>query len=249
MKKRISYRSLVALAAIAAGSFIIGGSSGFALAQETTEKAAPAAPFEKEIQAFEEKDKKSFPPADAVLFIGSSSIRRWTTLAKDFPEIPVINRGFGGSQIEDSVRYVPRIVLPYKPRLIVMYAGGNDLEGKKTPADVRDDFKAFVTQSRTGLPDVPIVYISINPSLKRLKNVEKTREANRLIEEYTRTEPRLTFINSYTPLLGPDGQPQKELLVEDGLHLSKEGYKQWTAVVKPIILKLYQEAKPQPATP
>src|SRR5687768_7351671 len=112
-----------------------------------------AAPFEKEIAAFEASDRTNPPPTGAVLFIGSSSIRLWTTLAKDLPDYPVINRGFGGSQIADSVLYTEKIVLPYKPAVVVMYAGGNDINGGKTPEAVLGDFKKFAQGVHASLPD------------------------------------------------------------------------------------------------
>src|SRR3954462_2033114 len=114
---------------------------------------ARTAPFEKEIEAFEAADKTNPPPKNAILFIGSSSIRMWKDLAKDFPEFQVINRGFGGSEISDSVHYADRIVLPYHPRQIIMYAGGNDIHGGKSPEQVFSDFKAFVGAVRKALPE------------------------------------------------------------------------------------------------
>jgi lysophospholipase L1-like esterase len=211
------------------------------------EAASRSGRWEKDIQAFEDQDKKTPPPTDAALFIGGAGFRQWSTLAQDFSEIPVINRGFGGSEISESTRYVDRIVLPYKPRIVVMFAGGNDLENGKTPAQVQKDFKAFVAKVRTGLPEVPIVYISVNASLARWDNHDKIVEANRLIAEYTHDQPKLSFIDSYSAMLGPDGQPQQSLLRADGLHLNKAGYKAWAAIIKPPLLKLYEEAGPKTA--
>lgn len=204
---------------------------------------AAADRWEPEIRAFEELDRKTAPPSDAVLFIGSSSIRRWSTLAKDFDEVPIINRGFGGSQIADSTRYVERIVLPYKPRLIVLYAGSNDINAGKTPAEVFDDFREFAGKVQAGLPDARIAFISINPNIARWKHRESMQEANRLIAEYAREQPGLAFIDSYSAFLGADGEPRRELLDKDNLHLSPEGYAVWTSVVKPEVLALYDEAK------
>ena len=196
--------------------------------------------WEKDIAAYEAQDRTSPPPRDAALFIGSSSIRLWKTLGTDMPEIPVINRGFGGSQIVDSTHFAERIVLPYRPRLIVMYAGSNDISAGKTPAQVLADFQAFVRKARSGLPRVTVAFVSINPSIRRWDQQERVRAANRLIKEYTRDEPRLAYLDSYASFLGPDGLPQKPLLAPDNLHLSAEGYKVWTSVLKPQILKLYR---------
>ena len=125
------------------------------------------APFENEIKAFEQSDKTNPPPKDAVLFVGSSSIRLWKTLEQDMPGMKVINRGFGGSQVEHSVRYADRIVLPYRPKLIVFYAGDNDIAAGKTPNRVLEDFKAFVAKVKTALPNTKILYVSIRPSVAR----------------------------------------------------------------------------------
>jgi lysophospholipase L1-like esterase len=196
--------------------------------------AAPTSqPFEKEIQAFEAADRKQMPPSGGVLFVGSSSIRLWKTLAQDFPDAAVINRGFGGSKIPDSTRYAPKIVLPYKPKTVVFYAGDNDLAQGRTPEGVLEDFKAFVRTVHTELPQTRILFIAVKPSPSRWKIVEKVREANRLIREFTQTDAkRLGYIDVFTPMLGPDGQPRPELYVQDQLHMTPKGYELWTALVK-----------------
>ncbi|RYX83534.1 hypothetical protein EON83_14120 [bacterium] len=212
-------------------------------------------PFASEIAAFEEADKKAFPPTEAVLFIGSSSIRYWTSVAQDFPELPVINRGFGGSQIEDSVRYADRIVTPYKPKLIVFYAGGNDLNAGKSPERVLKDFQAFADKVHKALPSTSLAFISINPSLARWEQEEKILKVNSLIEKYIRdtNSPthKLAYIDSHAGLLGADGQPQADLLRKDKLHLNADGYKVWVGIVRPQILALADSAGvkrlPEPA--
>ena len=205
-------------------------------AKSTATEKAP--PFAKEIQAFETADLKQPPPTGAVLFIGSSSIRLWSTLARDIPEIPTINRGFGGSQIADSVRYADRIVIPYKPKLIVMYAGGNDLNAGKSPGQVLKDFQAFVATVHAALPDTHIAYISINPSVARWKHEARVLEANRLIEAFTRDNARLSYLDSHAKMLSAEGQPRPEILRADGLHLNAKGYELWTTILKPQILAL-----------
>lgn len=189
------------------------------------------APFEAEIRTFEAADAKALPAAGGVLFVGSSSIRLWTTLAKDFPDHRVINRGFGGSQVADSTRYADRIVLPYKPKTIVLYAGDNDVAAGRSPRDVRQDFEAFVRKVRSGLPETRVLFISIKPSVARWKLVDKIREANRLVREFAEADDRLGYIDVFTPMLGDDGVPREELLVADGLHLNEKGYAVWREVV------------------
>lgn len=193
--------------------------------------ATNAQPFAGEIAAFEASDKTNPPASGAIVFVGSSSIRLWKTLAQDFPKRKVINRGFGGSQIIDSVNYAERIVLPYQPRLIVMYAGVNDINAGKSPEQVFADYQAFVTRVRATLPQTKIAYISMAPNPARWTQVERVKAANQLIEAYTKKDPRLAFINVFPKMLGDDGQPKPEIFVEDRLHMNAKGYALWTKMV------------------
>ena len=206
-----------------------------ALAQPATNQ------FEGEIRAFEAADKTNPPPKQAVLFIGSSSIRLWKTLTRDFPEYPVINRGFGGSQIADAIHYASRIVTPYDPRLIVFYAGGNDINAGKSAETVFADFQRFVQIVHQQSPRARVTYISIAPNPARWSQVDRVREANRLIEQFTRTDSRLSFINVFPRMLGPDGQPRPEIFVEDKLHMNAEGYKLWTEMVRQHLREVWEK--------
>ncbi len=187
--------------------------------------------FDADIAAFEAQDRTNPPPKDAILFIGSSSIRMWKTLAQDFPEHKVINRGFGGSEIADSVHFADRIVIPYRPKMVVMYAGGNDINGGKNPERVAADFKAFVEKLRAKLPDIPMAYISIAPNPARWAQVDRVRRANELIREFTKTSPKLSFIDVFPHMLGEDGQPRPEIYLEDRLHMNEKGYAIWKKIV------------------
>jgi len=187
--------------------------------------------FEKDILAFEASDRINPPPKNAILFIGSSSIRMWKTLAKDFPEYRVINRGFGGSQISDSIYFADRIVIPYEPRAIVFYAGGNDINAKKSPDTVFNDFKTFVSAVRGKLPATKIVYISVAPNPARWAQIEQIREANQLIRDYAATQNGLSFIDVHPVMLGEDGQPKPDIYLTDKLHMNEKGYAIWTEVV------------------
>lgn len=191
--------------------------------------------WEKEIQAFENSDKTNFPPKNCILFIGSSSIRMWKDLQKDFPKLPVINRGFGGSQIEDSTYFADRIVFPYEPKLIIMYAGGNDINAGKSAQRVVEDFKAFVSKVHSRLPAVKIGYISIAPNPARWKQIETVREANRLIKEFTLRDPRLFFIDTHSHMLGKDGQPLPDIFLDDKLHMNRKGYEIWKKIIQPYL--------------
>ena len=198
-------------------------------------RAATPRPFENEIAAFEARDKTNPPPQHAILFVGSSSIRKWTSLAHDLPKHQVINRGFGGSQLADSVFYFDRIVAPYHPKMIVLYAGSNDINAGKTPETVADDFKAFVGKVRQALPEATVAFISINTSPSRWKDVEKVKKANNLIADQISHDPKLTYIDTFHPMLDSDGKPRPELYVKDRLHLNAKGYAIWTSVIAPYL--------------
>ncbi len=191
--------------------------------------------FEKEIAAFEASDKTNPPPKDVTVFIGSSSIRKWTSLAKDFPDCPVINRGFGGSHLIDSVFYADRIVLPYKPKRIVLFAGSNDINFGNTPEKVTEDFKAFVAKVHQTLPEVPIAYISISTSPSRFMQLDKVRKANQLISDIIAQDKTLTFINVIDAMIGADGKPNPDIYAPDKLHMNPKGYAIWTEIVKPFL--------------
>ena len=196
-----------------------------------------------EINAFWEADKKQLPPQNAVLFMGSSSVRIWTTLSQDFPEIPVINRGFGGSQIFESTYYADYIAFPYAPKMIVMFAGTNDLSyGNKSPEQVLKDYQEFVAKIHEKLPNVRIAYISISPTVQRWNNESKVLEANYLISKFVHENDsptlKLSFLDTHSQLLTLTGEPSPKLLQGDGLHLNADGYKLLVSIVKPRILAL-----------
>jgi lysophospholipase L1-like esterase len=188
-------------------------------------------PFAAEIAAFEKRDAIVMPTRDGVLFLGSSSIRMWTDLPRDFAGHNVINRGFGGSTIPDSVRYADRIAIPYSPRTIVFYAGDNDLAAGHTPEEVTADFQALVAKVHARLPRTRILFLSIKPSLSRWQLMDSIRTTNALIQAYTATDPRLGYIDIVPAMLGPDGKPRPELFREDGLHMTRAGYDIWRAAV------------------
>lgn len=186
--------------------------------------------FEKEITAFEAADKTNPPPKGAILFVGSSSIRLWTNITADFPKHKVINRGFGGSHISDSIAFADRIVLPYEPKMIVMYAGGNDINYGKTPEQVLADFKTFTSKVHEALPKTKIAYISIALNPARWHEADKVKAANALIKDFC-DKNHLTYIDIIPPMLDADGKPRPELFRNDRLHMNLEGYKIWTSII------------------
>ena len=194
------------------------------------------AAWEQDMQKFAAQDAASPPAKGGVLFIGSSSIRLWDTLAKDFPGVNVINRGFGGSEIRDSTWYAGQIVVPYAPRQVVLYAGDNDLFSGRSPVQLRDDFRAFVQRVRRDLPKAEIAYISNKPSPSRANLLDAQRQANALIQEDA-VRLQVDFIDVFTPMLDAQGQPREDLFLQDRLHMNPAGYEIWQQVIQPYLLK------------
>jgi lysophospholipase L1-like esterase len=206
--------------------------TAYGLARESDDP--DPARFAADIRAFESWDSRNSYPRDAVLFVGSSSIRMWRT-AESFPEMPVINRGFGGSHISDANHYIDRVVLKYAPRTIVFYAGDNDIAAGKSPQQVAEDYRRFVTTVHQWLPETRMIYLPIKPSTLRWKLWPQMQEANELIAEFSASDNRLDYADTAAPLLGEDGQPRRDLLLEDGLHLNAEGYRVWTKILTPLL--------------
>lgn len=194
-------------------------------------RAETAPRFEKEIAAFEEADRTNPPPEEAILFIGSSSIRGWRSVADDFPEYRVINRGYGGSVIADSIRFAERIVLPYKPSIVVFYAGENDLSAGLSPEEVAADFKQFAKLVHAQLPNTRIAFISMKPSPSRAHLIESKRIGNQLIQDFVTATPRVDYLDVFNPMLDPAGKPRDDLFIGDKLHMNPYGYTLWKAVV------------------
>jgi lysophospholipase L1-like esterase len=191
--------------------------------------------WEADIQAFEKKDKENPPPQGEIVFAGSSTMRMWKT-ADSFPDLKVINRGFGGSQMADSVKYADRIILPYKPRIVVVYAGTNDMAAGKTPENVIEDWQALVKMIHDALPKTRVLFIGTKPTIKRWAMIEKQKKLNDLVAAQVKGDKRLGFIETGAAFLGDDGKPRADLLLKDGLHLNPEGYKILSALVRPYLV-------------
>ena len=202
-----------------------------------TAPAATAAPerWAKEIDSLTAKDATNPPAPDGVVFVGSSSIKLWKTLAEDFPGIATINRGFGGSELADSLFYLDRIVLAYQPRLVVLYAGENDINGGKTPETVLADFRAFRAKLHAALPDAKLIYLSIKESPSRARMASLFQATNELIAADCATDPRCTFVDVNTAMLDASGGTRPELFVKDQLHLNADGYAIWKRELAPYL--------------
>jgi lysophospholipase L1-like esterase len=194
--------------------------------------------WEASIRRFEAEDRRSLPPADCVVFTGSSSITFWATLEQDLAPLRVINRGFGGSRVNDVVHYADRVVIPYHPRAVVLFVGTNDIAWPRPASaqQVYDGYRAFVDRVRAALPETPIYFVSITPTPLRWSYWPIVQEANRLIQAKVQTDALLRFIELTDAILAPNGRPDRSLFRADRLHPNHKGYARWTAVIKPILL-------------
>lgn len=193
------------------------------------------AKWEKAVAAFEKEDRQSPPPKGAVLFVGSSTIVRWKSLAADFPGTPVLNRGFGGNQIKDCTYYADRTIFPYEPKMIFLRSGGNDINAGWPAEDVFEDYKKFVATVRARFPGLPIAYIGLSPTIKRWEQVAEGNRLNGLIADYCQKNAGLTYVDCRAMTLDAAGQARPELFVADMLHLSEEGYRLLAAAVRPYL--------------
>lgn len=197
-----------------------------AVAAETPKVQSPTR-WEKDIAAFEAADRESPPRPGGVVFVGSSSVRLWKTLAEDFPGVSVVNRGFGGSCVPDCTHYFDRLVGVHRPRLVVFYCGGNDLANGRTPEEVAADVREFCARLHTALPDAKLIVNSIKITPSRWQLREPIAFANALLAAHCAGDPRRTFVDLTSAVLTPDGAPREELYVEDRLHLNAAGYAVW----------------------
>jgi lysophospholipase L1-like esterase len=198
--------------------------------------------FEKDIAAFEAQDRAAPPPPRAALFVGSSSIRYWD-VARAFPGLPTITRGYGGSHVSDTIHFADRIVVPYRPRLIVFYAGDADVAANKTADQIAGDYNSFVALVHQRLPGTPMAIIGIKPSPAHWSRMGTIRSANALVQQLVARDPLLAYADVERPLLGPDRQPRPDFYVANGLNLSERGYQAWNDAVKPVVEARWSKAE------
>lgn len=192
--------------------------------------------FEKDIQAFEQQDRITPPPQNAILFWGSSSFRLWHTLHEDLPNLPIINRGFGGARLSDLIYFMDRIVIPYQPRTLVIYGGSLDIHGSdKSPDHVLNLFKQFKEKVHTHLPQTKICYISMKPSISKWDSIQLDRETNHLISDYAQKTDRVEYIDIWTPMTQDSSPPPATLFLPDLNHVNHTAYKMWAQTIRPFI--------------
>ncbi|MFM8705501.1 MAG: GDSL-type esterase/lipase family protein, partial [Planctomycetia bacterium] len=207
----------------------------------------PPVRWEEELAAFEKADREQPPEAGGVVFLGSSNIRLWNTLAGDFPGLSVVNRGVGGATLAELARVADRLVAAARPRAVVVSAGGNDIAGGASPADVRDAFASLVGNLRRELPDVRVAFVAIAPSIRRWEQRERQDEANRVVREFidAQVDARgdqagLSFLDANAAFLGPDGLPAVECFLDDQQHPSTIGNARRAAIMRPLVHDLMQ---------
>lgn len=211
----------------------VGGLLGGALILAASAESRASTAFEADIRAFETADQRTAPPSDAVLFLGSSTITRWSDLAASFPGFKVLNRGFGGSQMSDVLHFFDRLVPRYAPALIVLYEGDNDLNGGRTVDQVFAGWTNFVDRVERVLPHTGVLFVSVKPSPSRLQWLAAQQELNRRIAVDCARRSRCDFVDVATPMLDGAGKPRPELFLSDQLHLTAPGYTLWQSILQP----------------
>ncbi|WP_020595152.1 GDSL-type esterase/lipase family protein [Spirosoma panaciterrae] len=191
--------------------------------------------FESEIRAFEQADKTTPAPRNSIVFTGSSSIRLWENLTSYFPNKPVLQRGFGGSQLSDVIYYADRVITPYNPKQVVVYAGENDVAAGKTGQEVYERLVTLFEHVRQKLPNTTFTFISLKPSPSRRKYFPEMDAANRLIKGYLEKQRNAQFVDIRPVMLLKNGQPVPELFRADSLHMLPAGYERWQKVLKPYL--------------
>lgn len=191
--------------------------------------------FSNEFAAFDAADRKAPPQGRPVLFVGSSSFRLWPNLPSIFPNHPIINRGFGGSQMGDVLDNYDRLVKRYQPRAIFVYEGDNDLAAGQTPEAIAARFETFVNQVRGDFPDSQVFLLAVKPSPLRAALLERQKDLNQRLETVASRRPGVVLLDTFGPLLGPDGAPEPSFFRPDRLHLSIAGYQRWSTIVGPAL--------------
>ncbi len=218
---------------------------GFAQEKKAPEPTTPEAikaRWEKDIAALEELDKSEIAGEKSVLFLGSSSIRRWESMAKDMEPWPVVRRGYGGAKFSDLVFFTERLMAAHSPRAVVVYVG-NDITGNektdKSPEEVVKLFSQVVGDIHHKKPDAEVFVIGITPAPKRFAAWPTIQKANDLLKKYCSQNKRLHFIETAAAYLTSDGQPRPELYVDDKLHQNAAGYQLWSGIIRQELEKVF----------
>jgi lysophospholipase L1-like esterase len=209
----------------------------------TLHAQTPQNRFEKLVLTYEAEDKTNRPPKNAILLVGDSQFFRWKTLAEDLPDFSIINRGIDSFQFPDILNYYDRLVTPYRPRMIVLHIGGNDVHNGKPPERVLEDFKTFVATVRVTQPKIPIAFSSMTPGPGRWNEADKRVQTNELLKKYIATQKNLHFIDLWQAMLTKDGKPREELWAEDRIHPNHDGYLVRVRIMRPLLGKPDKKAE------
>ena len=197
--------------------------------------------FGDQIEAYLKADQIKAPPQEGILFIGSSIFRRWEKLTEQMSPLPVFNRAFGGSRTAEILYYMDKVVLPYKPKIIVYYCGSNDINADTKPEEIVANFKEFAKRVHAQLPRTQIFFTSINRAPQKMDRWTDVDAANLLIKEFCAKDKLLGFIDVNPALFDKEGKPRMELYLPDKLHFLEPAYAEFTAIIKPVIEKAWKK--------
>ena len=199
----------------------------------STLSAQTIAKFEKEIISFERVDSTHPPKKQQVLFVGSSSIRLWSDFSERFKDYAVINRGFGGAELSDVTRYATRIIIPYRPSKVFIYAGDNDFGRNQSAEQVFEKFVELFNLLSSELSATRFYYISVKPSPKRSKYITQIQDFNQKVKDFIQEHScHWVFIDVYHSMLAEDGSAKADLFRPDKIHLNSKGYDIWEKLIK-----------------
>lgn len=195
---------------------------------------------EAEVLAYEAEDRKQRPVTGLCLFTGSSSVRLWQKMKFDLRPLPVINRGFGGSTFRELNYYFDRLVLPYRPKMVVLYEGDNDIVDPDTsPEDVLKELHAFRLKRDKQLPTMHIYMMAVKPSPSRRVLLDKARETNNLFIAYCDTARNVSYLDMFSPIMKDDGTINGAFFGPDSLHMNQSGYDAWADAISDTLLVAY----------
>lgn len=236
------------LPAILLGTLLVTpGAAQVELNRETPPPKHDFDRWEKEVAAIEVRDRESPPQPGGIVFVGSSTIRRWKT-DQLLSDLPVVNHGFGGSELTDTRHFAERLVIAARPKVVLVYAGSNDLSKGASPIRVHDDFVGFAEKVHKALPETEIVFLSIKPTIRRWAIIHRVRAANALVEAACLDGKHLHFLNVYPDMLNAAGEPEVKYLADDGLHLNDAGYEYLTKLIRPDIERLFRGSATENST-
>ena len=206
-------------------------------AAQEAERPIDPARFADAIAAFEADDETSFPPEGAIVATGSSSIRRWSSIQEDLAPLTVIPRGFGGSTMVDLLHYVDRLVIPYRPRAVVIYEGDNDTGMYFVPPEkIVSQFEEIVAAIHAELPQTRIYVLSVKPSTLRREYWDAAQQTNELLRGVVASNHRVNYIDVATPFMDENGEVMTDIFIEDGLHLNEKGTEIWANTIKAALI-------------